>query len=126
MSMRKDSPVVGNRAWFDPIRNSDNAPGWGKNVPVTVVSIRRDVLCYVTVRNAAGEEREVPHFDLDCGFSFQSRNGEWLHESDPRVMKWLAEKARTPSAHPDVCVREKDVELRRHWQRSWTEIGCQT
>lgn len=114
--MRRNSPVVGKPAWYDPIRPTVEKPGWGRNAPVIVVSMRKDTLCYVTVKNSAGDEKEVAHFDLDCGYSFQTRRGEWQHESDPRVLKWLAKMAVTPSTHPDACVREKDVELRRHWQ----------
>ena len=116
MEMRKDWPVIGKQAWFDPIGQGVEVSGWAKGAVVTIVSIRRDVLCLVTVRNAAGGEMEVPHFDLDCGYSFKARNGDWIHESDPRVLRWLEKKSKTPSTHPDSCVREKDVEFRRHWQ----------
>jgi hypothetical protein len=124
MSMRKDWPVIGKRAWYDPIRHSVEAPGWGVNAPVMVVSMRHDVLYYVTIRNAAGQEREVPHFDLDCGYSFKGRNGEWLNESHPKVREWLKKMIATESTHPDACIREKDVDLRRHWQ--WLLVRNET
>jgi hypothetical protein len=65
-----------------------------------VISERRDGLCSVTIQNEKGESIETPHWNLDCGREFRGRSREWVPESDPRVLRYLAKlRDEQPAVH---------------------------
>ncbi|MCW1885536.1 hypothetical protein OKA04_12420 [Luteolibacter flavescens] len=46
-----------------------------------------DMVAHVTTD--WGLDRQIFCHHLDFGFEFRTRAGEWIQESDPRVLRWL-------------------------------------
>jgi hypothetical protein len=42
----------------------------------------------VTVRDAAGREITLPHYEVLAGYEYRGV-GDWIPETDPRVLDWL-------------------------------------
>ena len=73
--MRKVQPAIGGRAWV------------GKREGKIVAIEGQIPEC--TVEFPDGTTEKVVHFKLDTGWEFQGKAGNYVHESDPRVLPWL-------------------------------------
>ena len=76
--MRKVQPAIGGRAWV------------GKREGKIVAIEGQIPEC--TVEFPDGTTEKVVHFKLDTGWEFQGKAGNYVHESDPRVLPWLKKR----------------------------------
>ena len=78
-----EKPEIGQRAWL----HSTNFPAWRWRKEVKIAEITDGNV--VAEVEAGTWSRRVYIHHLDCGREFRTGKGEWIHESDPRVMTWL-------------------------------------
>ena len=65
----------------------------------------------MTVRDAAGREIAVPHYDLCAGYEDRSK-GDWIAESDPRALDWLEREIRRGFERSECGAIDRDNESR--------------
>ena len=68
------------------------------HAPVTVLTNEG---MEITVRDAAGREWKLFHWQVDAGREYRGPSGNWMHESDPAALTRLREIATT--LQPDRC-----------------------
>jgi hypothetical protein len=86
------------------------APGWENRHNGHAIKIHDEGLIpMITVRDSAGREITVPHYELSAGNEYCGRRG-WVAETDPRVLDWLETELRKGSKPADCGSVERDNE----------------
>lgn len=82
-------PKVGQTAYIKPTQGESLRNGWGRFLPVTVVSIGQEGLRLIRVRDSGGYVDDIHHFQLDCGCDFHWPGRGWLPESHPDALRYV-------------------------------------
>jgi len=64
-----------------------------------------------TVRDAAGREITVPHYELSAGYEYRGK-ADWVAENDPRVLDWLESEVRKGFERSECGSLDRDNEAR--------------
>jgi len=84
----------GARVWVETPTGQPAAPGWENGHMGHAIKIENGgMIPMVTVRNTAGRQITVPHYELSAGNEYRGR-AEWVPETDPRVLDWLQPELR--------------------------------
>lgn len=102
--MRKVTPRVGATAWVGGHR-------------VLINSVDQSAFeCLVAFND--GVREKISFCRVDSGWEFQLEGGDYVHESDPRVARWLAtriERLLEENVEPLLRMeRENSIERMRH------------
>jgi hypothetical protein len=89
MMMRKLPIATGMHAWVDYPCASHATQGLPDDAFILVIATTGSEC---TVRTADGAEFTLPHYALCSGFEFEGRSGNFVPESDPRVLDWLEKR----------------------------------
>ena len=89
MEMRHMKITEGARVWVETPTGQPAAPGWENGHKGHAIKIDNEGLIpMITVRDAAGREITVPHYELSAGNEYRGR-ADWVVESDPRILDWM-------------------------------------
>ena len=98
------------RVWIETPTGQPAAPGWEKGHMGHAMKIDREGLIpMVTVRNAAGRETTVPHYELSAGDEYCGR-AVWVAESDPRILDWPKSELKKGLKPSDCGSADRDKE----------------
>lgn len=71
----------------------------------------------VTVRDSAGRETALPHWNLDCGTEYEIE-GRWLAENDPSVLDELGRQLGAIESAPEIdgiaSIRQQNITSLRY------------
>lgn len=113
MEVRRLTIGVGDRVWVETPTGQPAAPGWENGHEGHAIRIDDQVLIpMITVRDAAGRQVTVPHYEVTAGEEYRGRSG-WVRESDPRVLDWLEGELRKGFRESDCGSVNRDCESRR-------------
>lgn len=80
----------------------------------------------VTVRDPAGRQAALPHWNLDCGTEYEIE-GQWLPENHPSVLDELERVLCKTESAPEIdgiaMIREQNVESLRNRLRADGRLG---
>jgi hypothetical protein len=89
MEMRHMKMTEGAPVWVRTPAGLPAVRGWENGHETTTIHIdAQSTIPKIVVRSAAGREITVPRYELLAGFEYRAR-GDWIAESDPRVLDWL-------------------------------------
>jgi hypothetical protein len=97
MMMRKLPIAAGMHAWVDYPCASHVQPRLPDDAFVMVIATAEREC---TVRAKDGAEFTLPHYALCSGYEFEGRSGNFVPESDPRVLDWLEQRLVTLTTTP--------------------------
>jgi hypothetical protein len=98
--------------WVQTPSGQRAAPGWENGREATAIKIHAEGLIpMITVRDSAGREITVPHYEVTAGDEYRGRR-DWVAESDPRVLDWLESELKKGFKRSDCGSVERDSEAR--------------
>jgi len=102
----------GDRVWIETPIGQPAAPGWENGHSGHAIKIHAEGLIpMITVRDSAGREITVPHYEVTAGDEYRGRR-DWVAESDPRVLDWLESELKKGFKRSDCGSVERDSEAR--------------
>ena len=108
MEVRMRLPKIGQRAYINPRQGETIRQGWARFYPVTVVSMKEQGTCLVTIRDDHGATTEVLHIELDCGCDFHWPGRGWLPESHPDALRYVRSLLEAPAHENSTLERGHD------------------
>jgi len=112
MEIRRMKIREGARVWIKTPTGQPGAPGWENGHKGNVIKIHDEGLIpMITARDSAGREITVPHYELSAGYEYRSK-GDWIPESDPRVLDWPESEVRKGFRRSDCGSIDRDFEAR--------------
>lgn len=86
MTVRQLAHVPGHKAWICSCEPYLVPAGLVHGQVVTIIARAGQ---RVEVEDACGQRWTLQHWQVDSGTEWEVRLGQWVHESDPRMIAWF-------------------------------------
>lgn len=90
MTFRHASHVPGNHAWIVDRHPYPVRCGLSHGTVVTIVAQSGQ---QVEIEDAGGRRHTLQHWQVDSGTEWEVRPGQWIPESNPKLLTWLEKQA---------------------------------